>query len=472
MTASVSDILLGLYQHHLMAFVERSYYELRPGAPFHYGHHIRAICYQLERVMRGEITRLLILMPPRHLKSHCASIAFPVWMLGRDPSLRIITMSYGASLARTFSRDARRLMEAEWVRATFPDLRIDPRNASVDELSTTRFGGRIATSVGGAVTGKGGDILIIDDPIKAGDVTSEVKRQENWDWYAGTVKSRLDNPKTGAIIMVAQRLHIDDLPGRLIESGKWEVLELPAIETIHREIPLSARMAWTRTPGDVLLPDHIGLEELEQHRSDVGSFIFNAQYQQSPAAAGGNIIRPEWLRTYSGTRRRQDYEAVVQSWDTASVPGESNDYSVCTTWGLIGNHIDLLDVHRAQYQYPELRVIAHKLRRRWKPNLVVIETMDVGRSLIHDLERIEYGGVRGASPKSNKIDRMVVQSAKIEEGQVRLPESAPWKEAFLKEVVGFPNAKYDDQADSMSQALWAIDLKKHELRHCSRYKGA
>ena len=471
MKHQASEILRALYALHLIAFVERAFYELRPRVTFHYGHHIRAICHQLERVALGEVKKLLILMPPRHLKSHCVSIAFPVWMLGQDPGKRIITISYGASLAETFSRDARRLMEAEWVRVVFPQLHVDPRKASVEELLTTRNGSRIATSVGGPLTGKGGDILVIDDPIKADDVSSEVKRDSTWDWFTGTAMSRLDNPKTGAIIVVAQRLHVDDLPGRLIETGDWAVLELPAIETRAREIPLSATMNWIRTPGDLLLPEHMGSEELELHRRTMGPGRFEAQYQQSPTIGGGNIIRPEWFRTHAGNRARTDYEAVLQSWDTAAVPGESNDYSVCTTWGLIGNHIDLLDVHRAQHQYPELRAVARELRDRWKPNLVVIELMDVGRSLVHDLVQLERMGVRGMTPKSSKVERMVVQTAKLEEGQVRLREAAPWKEAFLSEATAFPNAKYDDQVDSMSQALRAIDLGLYELRHCSRYKG-
>ena len=466
-----SEILRALYYYSLIAFVERSFYELRPGVRFHYGHRIRAICYQLERVMLAEVKRLLILMPPRHLKSHCASVAFPVWMLGRNPSLRIITMSYGASLAESFSRDARRLMDANWVRATFPDLLIDPKKASVAELVTTQNGGRIATSVGGALTGKGGDVLIIDDPIKAEDARSDAMREADWDWFTGTVSSRLDNPNTGAMIVVAQRVHVDDLPGRLIQTGDWEVLELPAIETREREIPLSQSMVWPRSPGEVLLADHMARQKLEKLRRSIGPSLFNAQYQQAPETAGGNFLKPEWFGTHDGKRKRDDYEAVLQSWDTASVPGESNDYSVCTTWGLIGNHIDLLDVHRAQHQYPELRAMARKLRNTWGPDLLVIETMDVGRSLIHDLERIEPRGVRGANPNRNKVERMAVQSAKIAEGQVRLPANAPWKEAFLSEVVAFPNGKYDDQADSLSQALWAIDRRVYELRHCSRYKG-
>lgn len=471
MKHSVNDILLALYTYHLMAFVERAFYELRPGETFHYGHHIRAICHHLEAVAKGDITRLLILMPPRHLKSHCASIAFPAWLLGRDPSLRIVTMSYGASLAEAMSRDSRRLIDSAWMRAVFPGLRLDPRKVSAEELLTTRNGGRIATSVGGALTGRGGDLLIIDDPMKADDVSSEARREANWNWFTGTAMSRLDNPKTGAIVVVAQRLHVDDLPGRLIQTGDWTVLELPAIETRHRDISLSSHVTWTRTPGDLLLPEHMGEVELQRQKRAMGSRLFAAQYQQSPTSAGGSIIQPEWFGTYPKPRALSDYEAVLQSWDTASVPGESNDYSACTTWGLIGNHIDLLDVHRGQHQYPELCTVARKLAKQWKPDLIIVESMDVGRSLKSDLRATTGCSVRGHTPTVGKVQRMATQSTKLEAGQVRLPKAAPWKEAFLAEVVPFPNGKHDDQVDSMSQALFALDCRVFELRHCSRYKG-
>lgn len=162
---------------------------------------------------------------------------------------------------------------------------------------------------------------------------------------------------------------------------------------------------------------------------------------------------------------------ILQSWDTAEVPGESNDYSVCTTWGLIGNRIDLLDVHRQQYLYPELRQAARKLRQEWSPNLLIIEARGVGRSLHQDLRRDNRSGIGATVPRIGKVERMSTQSGKIEAGDVHLPQSAPWKEVFLAEVAAFPNGKHDDQVDSMSQALYALDCRTRELRHCARIKA-
>lgn len=471
MAMKASNDLRALYRGSLCAYVQRAFSELRPGVTFHYGHHVRAICHRLEQVERGEIKRLLILMPPRNLKSHCASIAFPAWVLGRNPAARIICMSYGQDLAETFSRESRRLIEASWNRAIFPTLKLNPKRASVSELRTTENGFRMATSAGGPLTGKGADILILDDPSKAEDVTSETRRDKLYDWFTGTVMTRLDNPKTGSVILVAQRLHEDDLPGRLIATGDWDVLELPAIETEERLIPLTREVNWSRHAGEALLPAHMDIEEFEAKRREMGTRNFEAQYQQRPTPAGGNIIRPEWFGTIPASLLRSDYEAIIQSWDTASVPGESNDYSVCTTWGLIGNSVDLLDVHRGQYLQPDLLREAAKLRQKWKPTLLIVEAVGGGRGVYDHLRRQNRIGIRYNTPKGSKVERMSLHSPKIESGQVRLPVSAPWKEAFLAEVAAFPNGKYDDQVDSMSQALFALDLRLPELRNCSRYKG-
>ncbi len=466
-----AEIVRALYATELFVFAQRAFTELRPGVVFRYGDHLRAICRQLERVFHGEVSRLMILMPPRHLKSHCASVAFPAWALGRDPSLRIVCASYGADLGEGFGRETLRLLGANWVRAVFPRLVLDRRKCSAAELRTTRNGARVATSVGGPLTGKGGDILIIDDPMKAEDAASQTRRDALWDWFTGTATTRLDDPKAGAIVVIAQRLHEDDLPGRLIAAGGWTVLELPAIETRTRRIDLGDGVVWTRRPGDILLPAHMGRPELERHRRELGQSKFEAQFQQAPTPAGGAIIRPEWFQTIPHPLARRRYEAVLQSWDTAAVPGESNDWSVCTTWGLLGNHIDLLDVHRAQHLYPELLAAAVKLGAEYDPNLIVVETAGVGRALVEQLRRRRPRGVRPCTPRGGKVERMSAQTAMLEAGEVRIPEAAPWRESFLAEAAAFPNGRHDDQVDSLSQALFAIARRPAELRRCSRYKG-
>ncbi|WP_162798048.1 phage terminase large subunit [Sulfitobacter sp. JL08] len=465
------DVIRALCATNLFAYVQAAFGVLQPGATFYPAMYLRALCHQLERLERGEIRRLLIILPPRHLKSFCASVVFPVWVQGRNPSTKIITASYGASLAEDFGWQSRRLMKNELTRSIFPKLEIDYKKASVADLRTTMGGQRIATSVGGPMTGKGGKFFIVDDPSKAEDVASEAHRERTWEWFNGGVLMRLDGRKDARVAMVAQRLHEDDLPGRLIRTGFWEVLELPAIEVREREIDLPDGTSWTRTKGEILLPEHMDLKELNELRLEIGHAKFETQFQQSPVPAGGNIVRPEWFGTIPSDLRVGDYEAIIQSWDTASVPGESNDYSVCTTWGLIGNNIDLLHVHRQQYLQPDLLEAAEKLRAEWHPKLVMVETAGVGRGVYDHLLRQDRFGIRSYYPTTGKDHRMSIQSPKIEQGFVRLPVSASWKEAFIAEAAAFPNGKYDDQVDSMSQALHALDGTFYELRHCSRYKG-
>ena len=230
-------------------------------------------------------------------------------------------------------------------------------------------------------------------------------------------------------------------------------------------------MVWTRPIYDALVTTSIGTEELAKIRSEIGSLTLEAEYQQRPVLPGGNLVKLEWFKTYDKLLPRAQYEAVIQSWDTAAIPGESNDYTVCTTWGIIGNYVDLLDVHRQQCLYPEIVDAAVLLRKKWKPNLIVIEKAVTGLSLKPDLIKKGASEANWLSPEKGKVERMIAQSAKIEAGEVHLPKAAHWLEAFKAEVAAFPKGKHDDQVDSMSQALRALDYRHHTIRHCSRFKG-
>ncbi|MCV2866832.1 phage terminase large subunit [Defluviimonas sp. WL0075] len=459
-----------VYANDLYTFLTRAFTVLNPGDTFIGGMYLRVLCHMLMRVANGEVLRLIITLPPRHLKSQAVSVAFPAWLLGRDPTEQIVCASYSSSLAEDFSLQTRHLMQSGFYRATFPKTVIDPRKSAVDEFHTLAKGRRIATSVGGTLTGKGGRILICDDPMKADEAQSQLKRDNVHAWFRNTASSRLNNPKTGAIILVKQRLHVDDLVGRLLPSGDWEHLDLPAIATAPQVLPVADGFQWPRAIGDLLHPERISLEDLDRIRRELGSAAFEAQYQQNPVLPGGNLVKREWFGTYEGAPRPDRYEAVVQSWDTASVPGVDNDYSVCTTWGLINDKVDLLEVHRAQYHYADLLRAARSLRAKWTPKMIVIERAGTGIALGTDLERDGLRDVQGFTPKDDKVQRLAVQCAKIEGGQVRLPKAAPWLEAFLLELAEFPNGRYDDQVDSLSQLLNALDFRPWQLRGISRYK--
>ena len=287
MTRFEQTLFLALMRINFMSFLERCLKTLNPGTPFLPNWHLEAIAYQLERVRRGEITRLIINMPPRHLKSLTVTVAFAAYLLGHDPTRRIYTVSYGSELAQKHARDARAILESAWYRKVFPQMQI--LRSTDDDVMTGKRGFRKATSVGGALTGMGGNMIIIDDPQKPVDAQSESQRAKTIDWVSNTLMSRLDNKETGAIILVTQRVHMDDLSGFLInERQGWEVLSLPAIAESEEHIQIGESAFHHRKLGEALHPAHESLETLLRLQNELGPDIFAAQYQQTPVPAGGS----------------------------------------------------------------------------------------------------------------------------------------------------------------------------------------
>jgi hypothetical protein len=259
---------------------------INPGQEYTPNWHISAIAHKLDKVRRGESKRLIIAMPPRHLKSITVSIAFPAFLLGHYPSMRIIGASYADSLAVAHSNDFRRLIESGSYKRLFPEMRIDPAKNTEAEVRTTQRGFRLATSVGGSLTGRGGQLIIIDDPLKPDEAASETARRRAIDWYEKTVTSRLDHKGEGRIILVMQRLHVDDLAGHLLEAGGWDYLGLPAIAGIEEAIPLTRGRVHIRQPGELLFPARESMTVLDQLKREMGSYAFSAQYQQEPVPLG------------------------------------------------------------------------------------------------------------------------------------------------------------------------------------------
>src|SRR3984893_17760956 len=283
----------------LMSFIERSFYELNPQTELLLAPHIELIAAKLEACRRGRINRLIINLPPRQLKSHCASVAFPAWCLAHHPAAHMICASYGQDLADHLCADCRRLMTSAWYRRLFP-VRLADRQA-VHDFATTEQGTRMATSVGGVLTGRGADLIIIDDPLKPDEALSESRRKAVNEWYDHTLLSRLNDKAKGCIIIVMQRLHQDDLVGHVLEQEKWEVLAFPAIaeedEAHIIESPLGRRL-FQRKVGDALHPERESAVTLAHIRQTVGEYVFASQYQQNPTPLGGAMVRRKWLRFY------------------------------------------------------------------------------------------------------------------------------------------------------------------------------
>ena len=455
MTLTVREYAI-LMRRDLYAFVQRAFHELNPQTPFLPAPYIELMVSKLEDCRSGKIRRLIINLPPRSLKSHCVSISFVAWLLGHDPSLQIIAASYGQDLADKLARDTRIVMESDWYRALFP-TRLSERRA-VNDFSTTAYGTRMATSVGGVLTGRGADVVIIDDPLKPDQALSEVGRKGVNEWYENTLLSRLNSKSKGCIIIVMQRLHQDDLVGHVLQREDWTVLSFPAIATDAERVLFSTpygEQLFIREPGEALHPEREPIEALEKMRRTIGAYNFSAQYQQSPIPVSGNLVKREWLRFYDPAAERGRPSRVVQSWDTANKTSELNDYSVCTTWSVHGKDLYLIDVFRQRLNYPDLKraVVAHA--HRFNADVVLIEDKASGTQLIQDLKNDFLFGVTEYKPPagSDKIMRLHAVTDRFENGHVFLPQTAPWLEEYIAELIGFPGTRHDDQVDLTTQAL-------------------
>ncbi len=328
------------------AFAERAFHTLYPRSRFLANWHLRVVAARLAAVRLGHIRRLVINLPPRHLKSLLASVAFPAWILGHEPAAEIVCVSYAQELADKWSRDCRRIVTSPWYRWLFP-TRLAPTRQAMAEFETTARGCRIAAGVGGVLTGRGADLIVIDDPLKPEEALSDARRRAANEWYDHTLYSRLNDKARSAVVLVMHRLHEDDLTGHVLAQEDWEVVRFPAIaeaDETHRIETLVGPLAFSRRQGEALHPARESLAGLAQIRRTIGEYNFAGQYQQAPAPLGGGIVKPNWFKRYLPEELPAAFERVVQSWDTANKASELADYSVCTSWGITGPKLYLLDV--------------------------------------------------------------------------------------------------------------------------------
>ena len=454
---SEEAVLDALLRSEFYYFARKCFHTLAPGRPFVPNWHHKAIAHQLERIEGGETTRLIVNLPPRSGKSICVSVAYVAWLLGHDPTFRVTVVSYSKELAAELHRQFRRVLEADWYQRLFPDTLLS--NDTALEAVTTVGGGRYATSVEGGLTGRGADLIIIDDPHKAEEAQSERALAQVWEWYSGTLVSRLNDQRTGKIILVMQRLHPDDLAGRLLAKGGWTHLNLPALAPYNQSIPLCNGGIKHWLCDEPLEAERCGREELERTKREIGSSKFNAQYLQQPVPKAGNFIQLQWFRRYDKAPVKQAGDRIVQSWDPASGIDDHHDYSVCITCLVRKDDYYLLDVFRARLNFPDLRRMVRRHAQNFAADVILIEKNGIGMALLQEFANNGPGGmVRpiGILPKGDKTDRLAAQSAKIEAGHVYLPADATWLADFEAEVLGFPYARHDDQIDSLSQLLaWA-----------------
>ena len=376
------------------------------------------IAYALEQVRLGKIKRLIINAPPRSLKSMMTSVAWPAFILGHDPTKSVAVISYGSDLAAKLGNDFRQIINTPWYQRLFPACRIFPMKNTEFEVKTTQNGSRLGTTIDGAFTGFGADIIVVDDPLKSIDATSKKKRERVNYWYNNTSKGRLNDPRTGAIVFVTQRLHDDDLPGTLLRSSEaCTVLTLPAIAEHEEYIPISDNQSHLRRIGDSHHPDRQTLEELNQLRAQVGLETFAAHYQQAPLPATGAMIERASFRYYDELPRDVLSAPIIQSWDVASKDGELNDWSVCTTWRYHMQKYYLVDLLRGRFDYSTLKDRAIGHGRQHHPNEILIEDAGLGPALVSEMKKAGLPAT-GIRPQLSKKMRVSIQSIKFRNGAV------------------------------------------------------
>ena len=441
-------VLRALLANNLTSFTEFAFDVVRPGVSFKPNWHFEAVTEKLSQVARGEVRRLIITLPPRTLKSLCAAVALPAWFLGRYPSERVVVVSYSDILARTHANDFRLLVNDPIYQATFPAMRL--ARDTDREIMTTKRGKRIATSIDGTLTGLGGNLIIIDDPLKPGDAMSEAVRSRVIEWYRSTLLSRADDKTVARIVLVMQRVHQDDLVGYLQEQGGFEVLNLPAIAQRNETYFLGDGRTYDRQRGELLHPEHEPAHVLAELKREMGPIAFSAQYQQSPIPPGGAIIKRKWLVPYENVDR-QPGDRIVLSWDIALSEAETGDYSACVVVLIRGEVFYILEVVRGRFPFDTLKRKVMEVKRRYGSSTLLIEDSPISHGLIQSL-REKSISVTPYKPETDKRARVIAQSDLFAGGSVRFPQRAGWLEEFTAELLAFPG-RHDDQVDALVQAL-------------------
>jgi predicted phage terminase large subunit-like protein len=424
-----------------------------------YLQHVQA---QLDRVTTGECKRLMLFLPPRHGKSEMTTVRYPVWRLERDPSLKIIIGAYNQILANKFSRKARRIAEQR--------IALAHDRAAVEDWETTGGGGVRAVGVSGGITGQGGNLIVIDDPVKSRDEAESLAyRDRVWDWYTDDLYTRLE--PGGSIILIMTRWHDDDLAGRILASdtaSDWTVVNLPALAEPND--PLD------RDEGEPLNPERYDVPALLDIKQTLGSRSFAALYQQTPIPAEGGMFKRSWWKYYTPATLPK-MTRIEQYIDSAFKDGVGNDYSVIETWSTDGNgNYYLLDLWRGRVEYPELIKTIHTQHAKWNtaamPVVIIIEDKASGQSALQTLRKPVAqmdGTVLPALPvvpfpqpgndqqkalaALSKVARADGVTPLVEGGRVFLPQKAEWLDDYIAELERFPNGVHDDQVDPTSMAL-------------------
>ena len=444
-----------LAKRSLSEFIRQAWHVVEPGQPYCHGWHIDAMAEHLEAVTSGQITRLLINVPPGMMKSLEVGVFWPSWEWGAKqlPHYRYIGASHSQSLAIRDNLKMRRLITSDWYQSRYGKsvTLMGDQNAKI-KFENTATGFREAVAAG-SITGSRGDRVLIDDPLSVEDAHSEVILKTREEWFLEAVPTRLNNPISSAIVVVMQRLDERDTSGLILakELG-YDHLMLPMEFEPHRKCKTSIGFTDPRTEeGELLFPLRFPREVVERDKKVMGIYAAAGQFQQRPAPADGGIIKLEWFTDKYYTDL-PPIEYYVQSWDTAFKTGKENDYSVCTVWAIAKAGIYLVDRYKAKIEFPELKRMLITLANQHPSHSILVEDKASGQSLIQEMQRDTRLPIRPIKIDTDKLSRVHAVTTTLQYN-VYLPANAPWLRDYIDNLLVFPNGAHDDDVDSTSQAL-------------------
>jgi predicted phage terminase large subunit-like protein len=449
-------------------FVVDSWPILQPNRELVPNWHIDYIVEHLEAVTLGQITRLIINLPPRSLKSNLVSIDWPVWSWTFKPWLRWIFASYAASLSHQHSRDRRRIIESSWYQKRWGDMVSlqDDQNRQ-DSYENTQRGVMISTSVDGSITGKVCDIMVIDDLINPDHAESKLKRESAIEFYRLTLSTRLDDKRTGAIVGVEQRLNVNDWTACALKEGGWTHIKLPmeAESRIVYSFPRSGR-TYERREGELLNPSRDTREAIERQKMSSGTRGYKAQFQQEPISKDGGYLKYEWWKFFNRAAHLDIPEDMrpaellsVWAWDTAAETGQENDFTAGCRMAKVGNKYRVLRWFKKKLEYPQMKQRVKTEFETHRADILTIEKTSNGQAVIQDFQQGSDLPVVPFTSVKDKVSRVSVISPMVEAGLVELPEDDPLTNEFMDEAAAFPNAEHDDMVDAFTIALMKLSGK-------------
>lgn len=448
-----SVVMESILREDFVSFYERCHIELNPSTPFSRAWFIEYLAYELQKMLNGDTNRLLVAVPPRAGKTMMISVAFTAWCMGHDPSLRIIGISYSQDLANKIAASFRIIVESDWFQKLFPKFQIDPSKNTEREVMTTMGGSRFATSVGGGLTGFGGDILVLDDIIKADDARKETIRNLVMGWLQKTAFSRLDDQKNGKIILIGQRLHPLDPIGQLMEKNTWRYISLPLVaektET-YRLARVNGYKEKTWKVGEFLDPTRWNEDVIRDLRENMGAHAFNAQYLQQPEHQEDFYIEWKWFPQFE---KPPLFDLLILTVDPAQATKSTNDWSAIVVIGVLGELSYILHIDRVRLGFIELQERILQLARQFRADVIVVEAKGDRDWLVESLKKNGKFRIECWIPKESKLARAMSVLPEIETGKVGLLKEANWLDAFRNEIQAFPNSQFDDQIDALSQFL-------------------